>query len=66
MVRTFLDDIGPLVVAENGWDPDGAMEFALNRLAVLIPGEPWQGKTKKPKGPAIYSEDHGCGLSGRG
>lgn len=47
----FLDDIGPLVVAENGWDPDGAVEFILNRLAVLIPGKPWQGKTKRPEGP---------------
>jgi predicted nucleotidyltransferase component of viral defense system len=45
----FLDDIGPLVVADNGWDYDRAAEFALDRLAVLIPGEPWQGKTRKSK-----------------
>ncbi|HNT43355.1 MAG TPA: nucleotidyl transferase AbiEii/AbiGii toxin family protein [Syntrophorhabdaceae bacterium] len=58
----FLDDIGPLVVAENGWDPDGAMEFALNRLAVLIPGEPWQGRTKKAKGPKkIIGSGHPAG-----
>ena len=47
----FLDDIGPLIVADNGWDRDGAMDFVLNRLAVLIPGEPWQRRTHKPKGP---------------
>lgn len=46
----FLDDVGPLVVADNGWDLEGAAELILDRLAPLIPGRPWQGKTKKQKG----------------
>ena len=45
----FIDDIGPLVIPGSGWDLEKATEFVLNELAVLIPGEPWQGKTKKSK-----------------
>jgi len=41
----FIDDIGPLVVADSGFDPAMAAEFVLKRLAILIPGEPWKGKT---------------------
>lgn len=41
----FIADIGPLVVADSGFDPAMAAEFALKRLAILIPGEPWKGKT---------------------
>ena len=48
--RRFLDDIGPLVVADTGWDLNRAVEFVLNQLAVLIPKEPWQGEKKPPKG----------------
>jgi len=38
----FIADIGPLVVADSGFDPATAAEFMLKRLAVLIPGEPWK------------------------
>ena len=41
----FIADIGPLVVANSGFDPAMAAEFVLKRLAILIPGEPWKGKT---------------------
>ncbi len=41
----FIADIGPLVVADSGFDPAMAAEFVLKRLAILIPGEPWKGKT---------------------
>jgi predicted nucleotidyltransferase component of viral defense system len=45
----FIADIGPLVVADSGFDFTRAADFVLKRLATLIPGEPWQGKvTKKP------------------
>jgi hypothetical protein len=40
----FVADIGPLVVADSGFDLSLAAEFVLKRLATLIPGEPWQGK----------------------
>jgi predicted nucleotidyltransferase component of viral defense system len=40
----FIADIGPLVVADSGFDPAMAAEFVLKRLAILIPGEPWKGK----------------------
>lgn len=46
----FLDDIGPLVIADSGWDSERAAKFALDEMAILIPGEPWKGKTKKLKG----------------
>jgi predicted nucleotidyltransferase component of viral defense system len=41
----FIADIGPLVVADSGFDPAMAAEFVLKRLAILIAGEPWKGKT---------------------
>jgi hypothetical protein len=41
----FIADIGPLVVADSGFDLAMAAEFVLKRLAILIPGEPWKGKT---------------------
>ena len=41
----FIADIGPLVVVDSGFDPAMAAEFVLKRLAILIPGEPWKGKT---------------------
>lgn len=41
----FIADIGPLVVADSGFDPAMAAEFVLKRLAILIPGEPWKTKT---------------------
>jgi len=41
----FITDIGPLVVADSGFDLPRAADFVLKRLASLIPGEAWQGKT---------------------
>ncbi len=40
----FIADIGPLVVADSGFDLSVAADFVLKRLASLIPGEAWQGK----------------------
>jgi len=40
----FIADIGPLVVADSGFDFPGAADFVLKRLATLIPGDSWQGK----------------------
>jgi predicted nucleotidyltransferase component of viral defense system len=40
----FIADIEPLVVADSGFDLPRAAEFVFNRLATLIPGEPWQRK----------------------
>jgi predicted nucleotidyltransferase component of viral defense system len=45
----FLDDIGPLLAPDCIWDTESATDCILNRLAVLMPGEPWQGKRKKMK-----------------
>lgn len=45
----FLDDIGPLLAPDCTCDTRGATDFIVNRLAVLMPGEPWQGKRKKAK-----------------
>ena len=42
----FLDDIGPLVVKDSGWDLKGAAEFALDVMAVHLPGNPWKGKKR--------------------
>lgn len=43
----FLDDIGPLLAPDCVCDTAGAKDCILNRLAVLIPGEPWRGTVKK-------------------
>jgi predicted nucleotidyltransferase component of viral defense system len=43
----FIADIGPLVVADSGFDLPRAADFVLKQLASLIPGEPWQGKTRR-------------------
>ncbi len=43
----FLDDIGPLLAPDSICDTGGAANCVLNRLAVLIPGELWQGKVKR-------------------
>jgi hypothetical protein len=40
----FIADIGPLVVADSGFDLPRAADFVLKRLASLIPGEAWQRK----------------------
>jgi predicted nucleotidyltransferase component of viral defense system len=39
----FIADIGPLVVADSGFDLSRAADFVLKQLASLIPGEAWQG-----------------------
>jgi len=41
----FIADIRPFVVADSGFDPAVAAEFVFKRLAILIPGEPWKGKS---------------------
>ncbi|MHB8828346.1 MAG: nucleotidyl transferase AbiEii/AbiGii toxin family protein [Syntrophales bacterium] len=40
----FIADITPLVVTHSGFDLPHATELVFNRLATLIPGEPWQGR----------------------
>jgi len=40
----FIADIGPLVVADSGFDLPRVADFVLKRLASLIPGEAWQEK----------------------
>lgn len=42
----FIADIGPLVVDGSRFDLPRAADFVLKRLATLIPGEPWQGKSR--------------------
>ena len=42
----FLEDVGPLLIDTSAYDVHRAAEFVLERLAPLIPGEPWQGKTR--------------------
>ena len=42
----FLDDIGPLVVKESGWNHRGAAELVLDTMASHIPGDSWKGRTK--------------------
>ena len=45
----FLDDIAPLLAPDCFCDPKEAADFVLNRLASLIPGEPWEGKATRTK-----------------
>jgi predicted nucleotidyltransferase component of viral defense system len=45
----FLDDIAPLLAPDCFCDPKEAADFVLNRLASLIPGEPWEGKKERTK-----------------
>ncbi len=40
----FIEDIGPLLIADSGFDFRKAAEFLMNQLLPLIPGEPWQGR----------------------
>ena len=42
---TFVEDIGPLLIADSEFDFREAAELLMNQLLPLIPGEPWQGKT---------------------
>jgi predicted nucleotidyltransferase component of viral defense system len=41
----FIADITPLVVSQSSFDLPRAAELVFNRLAPLIPGDPWQGKS---------------------
>lgn len=45
----FLNDIAPLLAPDCLCDMDSAADCVMNRLAVLIPGEPWQGKGERMK-----------------
>jgi predicted nucleotidyltransferase component of viral defense system len=45
----FMDDIAPLLAPDCLYDIDNAADCVLNRLAVLMPGDPWQGKTEKTR-----------------
>ncbi|MBA4417074.1 MAG: nucleotidyl transferase AbiEii/AbiGii toxin family protein [Syntrophus sp. (in: bacteria)] len=45
----FLNDIGPLLAPDCACDIISAADCVLNRLAVLIPGEPWEGRGEKKK-----------------
>ena len=47
--QSFIEDIGPLCITDTGYDLHKAVEFVMNQLAPLIPGESWQGKAQKPK-----------------
>ena len=40
----FLEDIGPLLLKNSGWNFQKAADFVMNELVVLLPGEAWQGK----------------------
>jgi predicted nucleotidyltransferase component of viral defense system len=39
----FIEDIRPLLVPDTAYDPGEAAALVINRLAILIPGDPWQG-----------------------
>ena len=39
----FLEDIGPLLMKDSGWDLHKAAEFVMNELVARLPGEAWQG-----------------------
>lgn len=40
----FLEDIGPLLIKDSGWDFQQAADLVLNALVARLPGEAWQGK----------------------
>lgn len=42
----FIEDIGPLLIDARGFDVQRAVDFAMEQLAPLIPGESWQGKAR--------------------
>ncbi len=39
----FLDDIDPLLMIDSDWDLHKAMEYVLDKVVTLIPGDPWKG-----------------------
>ena len=40
----FLEDIGPLLMKDSGWNFQQAADLVLNALVARLPGEAWQGK----------------------
>lgn len=40
----FLEDIGPLLLKNSGWNFQKAADFVMDELIVLLPGDAWQGK----------------------
>ncbi|MEK7827527.1 MAG: nucleotidyl transferase AbiEii/AbiGii toxin family protein, partial [Thermodesulfobacteriota bacterium] len=42
----FLEDVGPLLIDTRAYDVHQAVDFVMKQLAPLIPGEPWQGKSR--------------------
>lgn len=40
----FLEDIGPLLMKDSGWDFHKAADFVSDRLIIHLPGDAWQGK----------------------
>lgn len=42
---TFVEDIGPLLIADSDFDFREASELLMKQLLPLIPGEPWQCRT---------------------
>jgi len=43
----FLEDVGPLLMDARAYDVHQAVDFVIKQLAPLIPGEPWQDKTRR-------------------
>jgi predicted nucleotidyltransferase component of viral defense system len=43
----FLEDIGPLLMKNSGWDFQAAAALVMNELVARLPGEPWQGYLQK-------------------
>jgi predicted nucleotidyltransferase component of viral defense system len=43
----FIQDIGPLMRADSGWNFQEAIDFVMHELVVRLPGEQWQGLRDK-------------------
>jgi predicted nucleotidyltransferase component of viral defense system len=43
----FLEDIGPFLMKNSGWDFQVAAVLVMNELVARLPGEPWQGYLRK-------------------
>lgn len=39
----FLEDIGPLLMKNSGWEFKMAADFVMNKLVACLPGDAWQG-----------------------
>jgi predicted nucleotidyltransferase component of viral defense system len=42
----FTEDIDPLLTDGSSWDPYSAVEFVMNDLISLLPGESWRGRER--------------------